>query len=194
MPRRSVDFAPNTYYHIYNRGVRLQSLFIEPTNYEYIIRSLGRIGKTCGISIIAYCLLPNHYHLLVYQEKETAAGELPKRVFGGYSRAVNRRYGWEGTLYEGRFKAKTVKDQDFLRHLCRYIHANPVKHGFVDDLEAWPWSNYLEWVGKRERTAVNRPLVDAVFGSGKAYADFVADYLAGFAAAEALNYLREWEN
>lgn len=162
MPRRKTSFNQDNFYHIYNRGALRRSLFIEETNYRYIIRRIKECAAACQLTCAAYCLLPNHYHLLVRQDGEIPVSELPKRLFGGYSRAVNNRYGWEGTIFEGRFKDRQVTDEDYLRHLCRYIHANPVKHGLVDDLEAWPWSNYLAWIRQSEDDTTPDPLISAL--------------------------------
>jgi putative transposase len=77
----------------------------------------------------------------------TQWGRLPQLVFNSYGKAYNKRYDHSGTLFEGRYKAKHVDSDCYLRHLCRYIHANPVKDGLVEHLEEWPYSNYLEWNG-----------------------------------------------
>jgi REP element-mobilizing transposase RayT len=132
-------FAKGQYYHLYNRGAGRQSLFIEESNYHYIQRRTKLYCRKFRLSVIAYCLLPNHYHFLIRQDGESLVSELPKRVFGGYSRAVNRKYGWSGTLFEGRFQSKLVDTDAYLLHLCRYIHANPVIHGIVDAPEDWPY-------------------------------------------------------
>ena len=193
MPRRLTSFAQDNYYHIYNRGARSRSLFIEDTNYHYIIRRLTECAYQCQITCIAYCLLPNHYHLLVHQDGEIPVSELPKRLFGGYSRAVNNRYGWGGTIFEGRFKDRRVTDEDYLRHLCRYIHANPVKHELVEDLEAWPWSDYATWIRKQHGGSTHNGLINALFGSPGAYRTFVEDYLVSLRSPDFLDYLEAWE-
>lgn len=172
MPRRKAEFVQHGYYHIYNRGAGRHKLFIEKDNYLYILRRTKKYTKEFDLTVIAYCLMPNHYHFLIRQDGNTSLGELPKRVFGGYSRAVNKRYGWSGTLFEGRFKAKTVTTDNYLYQLCRYINANPVKDGIVKRLEDWPYSNYLEWVGLRDGTLVDRQFVQEVFGDATSYRAF----------------------
>jgi len=84
-----------------------------------------------------------------------------------------------------------VLDEDHLLHLCRYIHANPVIHGIVDDVADWPYSNYLEWTGERPGTLVDRDLITAHFRNADAYRDFVADY-ARHCLPAGLDYLKEW--
>jgi putative transposase len=191
MPRRKVQFVQGHYYHIYNRGAGRHNLFIEQDNYLYVLRKMKGYLTEFSLAMIVYCLLPNHYHFLLRQDGLISAAELPKRLFGGYSRAVQRRYKWTGTLFEGRFEARHVGSENYLRHLCRYIHANPVKHGLVRRLEAWPYSNYLEWIGERDGTIVDHSFIQDMFGSGQEYRQFVQDYLITRKLPSGLEYLDE---
>ena len=138
---------------------------------------MKKYRREIDLSLIAYCLLPNHYHFLVRQDGEYPAGLLPQRVFNSYSKAYNKRYGHSGTLFEGTYKVVGVTAEAHLRHLCRYIHANPVKHGLVHNLDEWPYSNYLEWIGRRQGTLVDRKFVKDMFGGEAEYEEFVLDYL-----------------
>ena len=127
--------------------------------------------------MIAYCLMPNHYHFLVRQNSETRAGLLPQRAFNSYTKAYNVRYEHSGTLFERRYQAKAVQSYSHLLHLCRYIHANPVKDGLVTAPEDWPYSNYMEWIGKRESSLFEREFVLKHFPTSQTYIAFVEDYL-----------------
>ena len=189
MPRRTIQFEEGHYYHIYNRGAGRHNLFIEEDNYLYILRQMKKYAEEFCLMIIAYCLMPNHYHLLIRQDGDVSVGELPKRVFGGYSRAVQRRYEWTGTLFEGRYKARHVISDEYLRHLCRYIHANPVKDGIVRLLEEWPYSNYMEWVGLRNGTLVDHDFIRDMFESREQYKRFVQDILLTRNLPDVLDYL-----
>ena len=121
--------------------------------------------------------LHNHYHFLVRQDGEHAAGLLPQRVFNSYSKAYNKRYDHSGTLFETPYKVKLVESDTHLLHLCRYIHSNPVKDGLVSDPSDWPYSNYLEWVGLRNGTLYDRDFVQEHFPTVSQYRDFVMDDL-----------------
>ena len=179
MPYRKVQFAEGQFYHIYNRGVGRQPIFREDENYLFLLRRLKKYAGALDVAIIAYCLIPNHYHLLVRQDGEEPAGRLPQRVFNSYTKAFNKRYSRTGTLFEGPFRAIHVDRDDYLLHLCRYIHANPVKHGLVSELGQWPYSNYLEWVDAREGMLVDRAFVRERFPVAGLYRQFVLDYLGG---------------
>ena len=171
-PRRP-PFIQNHYYHIYNRGAHGELIFREEENYYYVIDRIKRYIIEFDLRIVAYCLMPNHYHMLVCQDSEQKAGLLPQRIFNSYTKAYNIKYGHSGTLFEGPYKAVQVTQESHLRHLCRYIHANPVKNGLVNNLEDWPFSNYLDWIGKRQGTLVDRDFVVGMFNSGVEYQEFV---------------------
>jgi len=126
---------------------------------------------------ITHCLMPNHYHFLVRQDGKKPAGLLPQYLFNSYTKAYNNLYGHSGTLFEGHYHSKPVEKQSYLLHLCRYIHANPVKDGFVDHPGDWPYSNYLEWIGKRRGTLVDRQFVKEYFPTTESYVEFVSDYI-----------------
>ncbi len=169
MPRRKIQFAPGHYYHIYNRGAGRQPIFVEEKNYLYLLHLLKQVTAECHASVIAYCLLPDHYHWLLRQDGDTPIRDVPKRVFGSYTQALNRAYERSGVLFEGAYQAIAVETDEYLHHLCRYIHANPVRHGIVDDIELWPYSNYLEWIGKRNGTLVDKDFIQRHFQSAQAY-------------------------
>lgn len=177
MRLKRADYQPGRYYHIYNRGAHRQSIFREYANYIFVLEKIKEYSQKFAITLIAYCLLPNHYHFLLRQDGEQPASLLPQRVFNSYTKAFNKRYEHSGTLFEGNFKAKLVRDDSYLLHLCRYIHANPMKHGLVDDLEDWSYSNYLEWVGLRNGKLVDRAFVVDFFPELGQYRAFVMDYL-----------------
>jgi REP element-mobilizing transposase RayT len=177
VPRRRPDYCKGRFYHFYNRGAHRVSLFRESDNYTFVLRKVKKHARTLDLSVIAYCLMPNHYHLVVRQDAEHAARFLPQWVFNSYSKAYNRRYDHSGTLFEGPYKVVPVEDEGHLLHVCRYIHANPVTHGLVAEVEAWPYANYLEWIGQRAGTLVDHAFVRDHFPSPAAYREFVEDYL-----------------
>ncbi len=131
---------------------------------------------------------------LIRQDGDQAAGLLPQRVYNSYSKAYCKRFGHRGTLFAGNYRAKPVEQEGYLLHLCRYIHANPVIHGLVEDVVDWPYSNYLEWIGERAGRLVDREFVEAHFPTPEQYRAFVAEYVAERRLPEELaSYLREWE-
>jgi putative transposase len=179
MAPRKFRFVSGGYFHVYNRGAARQSIFLRDENYLYLLRLLKKIAAECAVTVIAYCLLPNHYHWLLRQDGEIAAGKVPTRVFGSYSQAFNKALTRSGTLFEGPYQCIMVESDEYLRHLCRYIHANPVRHGLADAPDLWPYSNYLEWIERRPGTLVDRPFVRANFIDPQQYITYVNSYLTG---------------
>ena len=200
MPRREIPFVPDQYYHFYNRGNNRQVVFFEAENYVYFLKGIKRylLGT---VEVIAYCLMPTHYHLLVkvlpLQTSEvfipirgratsevSGRGEVSKQMslamqkfLISYTKAINKRFERTGALFQGQFQAKPVTTYKHLLTLCAYIHANPVKDGLAAAPEMWDFSNYLEWLGLRNGTLVNREFIRENFGTGEEYKKFVAEYI-----------------
>jgi len=157
--------------------VSQSALFRETTNYLYVLEKIQKYRHESNLTVIAYCLMPTHYHFALRQEGDQPAGNLPQLVFNSYSKAYNLKYGHSGTLFEGRFCAKVIDTPGYLLHLCRYIHGNPVKDGLVADPADWPWSNYLEWIGERNGSLVDRDFIKTQFGDAANYQKSLALYL-----------------
>ncbi|MFW6115929.1 MAG: transposase [Chloroflexota bacterium] len=179
MPRRTTEFAVGHYYHIYNRGAGKENIFRDQENYHYAVGLLEQYAHQLQVFVVAYCLMPNHYHLLLRQDGAQPAGLLPQLVFNRYTKAFNKRYARTGTLFEGRYQSVWVDKIEYLFHLCRYIHANPVKARLVSRPEDWAFSNYLEWIDARDGTLVDQDFVAESFPEPARYREFVADYVDG---------------
>lgn len=179
MPHRRTDFMQGEYYHIYNRGIDGQDIFRSHDNYIFALQRIKRYTRELDIAVIAYCLMPNHYHLLVRQDGDEPAGRLPQRVFNSYTKAFNRQHDRSGTLFQGRYRSVHVDNDAYLLHLCRYVHANPVLAGLVRQPADWAYSNYREWAGMRKGTLVDRAFIREFFPEVPAYRAFVQDYITG---------------
>ena len=165
------------YYHIYNRGARGLKIFREPRNYLFAISKFREYSLVNDIKVIAYCLMPTHYHILVRQDGDKPAGNLPQSVFNSYSKAYNKMYSRSGTLFEGRFRAKPVQTSAHLLQLCRYIHGNPVKDGLVRDPADWKYSNYLNWIDEKHTSLVDRDFIESQFDGVEGYKKVLFQYL-----------------
>jgi putative transposase len=188
MPPRP-PYVQGHFYHFYNRGAHRVSIFREADNYVFVMRKLKHYCSKLNLTPIAYCLMPNHYHLLVRQDGDTPAGLLPQRIFNSYTKAYNKRYEHTGTLFEGNYRVAEIETESHLISLCRYIHANPVKDGIVDDVTEWPYSNYLEWVQARCGTLVDRAFIKQYYPTADAYRQEIQSYLHDRKQIAALAYL-----
>jgi putative transposase len=187
MPRRQTPFVQGLYYHIYNRGNNRQSIFFQPENYLYF---LGRVKKYIVplAKVVSYCLMPTHYHLLLRVEKTSEFSKNSEvysakvsnammRLSVSYTKAINKRFSRVGVLFQGKFQAKPIQTYSHLLNLCVYIHANPVKDGLVALPEDWIYSNYLEWLGQRDGTLVDREFIQEHFGSPDEYQELVIQFV-----------------
>jgi REP element-mobilizing transposase RayT len=161
------------YYHTYNRGCNRERIFASADNYLYLLKQIKRFLPASSVSVIAYCLMPNHYHFLFRSETDHAIGRFIQRLFSTYTQAFNRQRGRSGTLFEGRAKSVVVEDEQYAIHFCRYIHLNPVVAGLVKRPEDWPYSNYLEWISQRVGTLIDRDFVQAYYTKPDEYEAFI---------------------
>ncbi len=176
MPYRGDELVQGHYYHVYNLGAGGGLLFFNPGNYEYCLRLVKRHFQKYGAPVIAYCMMPNHYHFLLRQETDVPLSKFINVLFSAYVQAVNRQQGRRGTLFAGRFRHVCVDREEYLVHLCRYVHLNPVKAKLVSHPDDWPYSNYLEWIGQRAGTLKDETFIRERFPNPEAYRQFVADY------------------
>ncbi|MEZ4865824.1 MAG: transposase [Caldilineaceae bacterium] len=177
MPQKRPPYLAGKYYHFYNRGRSRLSIFHGDSDYLQVLYKIKEYLQKFELTMIAYCLMPNHYHFLVRQDGELRAGLLPQSIFNSYAKSYNHRYKHSGTIFEGNYRVKLVDRIDYLLHLCRYIHANPVKDGIAANLTLWPYSNYLEWIEARDGTIVDRAFVHTYFQNPVEYTAFVQNYI-----------------
>ena len=161
------------YYHTYNRGCNRERIFASADSYLYLLKQVKRFLPASSVSIIAYCLMPNHYHFLFHSDTDDAVGRFIQRLFSTYTQAFNRQQRRSGTLFEGRAKSVEVEDEQYAIQLCCYIHLNPVVARLVKRPEDWPYSNYLEWIGQRVGTLMDRDFVQAYYTRPDEYAAFI---------------------
>ena len=174
MPRRDIQFCSGEFYHLYNRGNNLEPIFFERENYLFFLRQLRQYLLPV-LDVIAYCLMPTHYHLLVRLTDDDLSHRM--QLFSiSYTKAMNKRYDRVGALFQGAFQAKRVDSDAYLAHLSRYIHLNPMLAGYGSSPEEWEFSSYAEYLGLRDGSLPVPEIVLAQFPSREAYQAFVEDY------------------
>ena len=134
-------------YHVTSRGDRREAIFEDDEDRLLFLRTLAEVVERFHWLCHAYCLMTNHYHLLV----ETPDGNLSKgmrHLNGVYTQATNRRHARTGHLFQGRFQGILVDKDPYLLELTRYVVLNPVRGGMVRQPENWPWSSYRAMTGK----------------------------------------------
>lgn len=174
MAQRTTKFIKGEFYHIYNRGCGRERLFKSPENYRFLQRKLFTYSKDLKITIVAHCLMPNHYHLLLRQDEDTSAGYFVRQVFNSYTKAFNKMYARSGTLFEGPFKSKHIDDESYFLYLCRYIHRNPLEAHLVMNIADWEYSDYQIWIHSPADDALASEFIRGYFTSPAQYEEFVA--------------------
>ena len=137
----------NAYYHVMNRGAGRQMIFNDETDYQVFLSTLEEAHRQFGIEIHAYCLMGNHYHLLIKTPRANLS-RVMRHLNGLYTQRYNRRNKTDGALFRGRYKAILVDSDAYLLHLSKYIHLNPLEAELVDKLEQYPWSSYPAYIGQ----------------------------------------------
>ncbi len=155
-------------YHVMNRGRGRQCVFPSEEYYKDYLQCLSEANKRFGIEVLAYCLMGNHYHLLI----KTPRGNLSRamrHIDGLYTQRYNRRKGTDGSLFRGRYKAVVVDASNYLLQVSRYIHRNPIelKKPLVNSLEEYPWSSFAAYLNLAKAPAwLNR---ESVYGELDCY-------------------------
>ncbi len=138
-PRREV--SGGHIYHVLNRGVRKSVLFECSAEYEQFQQLMCRAAQRVSMRVLAYVLMPNHWHLVLWPECDGALSAYVQWLAGTHARSINARYGHVGAAYQRRFTSVPVRDALHLLTVLRYVESNPVRAGLVRDAEAWPWSS-----------------------------------------------------
>ncbi|OGZ33768.1 MAG: hypothetical protein A3I88_02975 [Candidatus Portnoybacteria bacterium RIFCSPLOWO2_12_FULL_39_9] len=150
------EFFPGEYYHIYNRGNAKQNIFLHEEDYIYYLQRLRKAKDKQKVSLICYCLMPNHLHLLLRQDSEMPISKFISILHIGYSMYFNEKYTRVGHLFQSRFQDKHIDKDEYLLYLASYIHLNPVVDGLVKKPEDYQWSSYQDYIGLREGTLCDK--------------------------------------
>ena len=148
MPRRPrIELAG--YYHIINRGVAQMAVFKEPADYEYFEELMCFYMQSYGITLHNYCLMGNHYHLLI-ETREENLSKFMRQLNMNYAIYFNKKYKRVGHLWQGRFKSWYVTDEAYLYTLMCYIEQNPLKANMVKNMEEYPYGSYCYFLNYKE--------------------------------------------
>lgn len=139
----------NACYHVMNRGRSRQRIFHDDRYFEEFLNTLEEAHQRFGLQVLCYCLMSNHYHLLV-KTPEANLGRAMRHINGVYTQRYNRLKKSDGSLFRGRYKAISVEEDSYQLQLSRYIHRNPIDAGMVKQLENYPWSSYPFYIKNKK--------------------------------------------
>jgi len=178
-------YAEQSYYHVYNRGVNKRLIFRDDEDYAVFMSLLKRyldpqniskekyyrpfISYSDDLKLRAFCLMPNHFHLLIFQYSPDAMQKFMKSLMTAYTMYFNKKYKRVGHLFQDRYKASIIQTDSYLLHISRYIHLNP------ENYRAWPYSSLQYYLGDKSSTWVDHQPVLELF-EGSSYIGFIQDY------------------
>jgi putative transposase len=191
---RTIPFIQNGFYHVYNRGVDRRTVFFRFGHYlrfQQTIRSILLTGSAAQrlvhnqslalnskVDLLAYCLMPNHYHLLIYQKADGGITEFMQKLDTSYTKYFNLNNNRIGHLFEHAFRAKIIEADEVLLHVSRYIHLNPVIKHLVDVPQEWRWSSYQEYITPTPNPLCETGTILNYFTSPAKYREFVESTIA----------------
>ena len=191
MPKRNrvKIYGSDQYYHIYNRGVNRQDIFLEPEDRFYFLSLFKRYLSNdpendshnrsfpkfdSEVELVAFCLMPNHFHLLVYLKEPEGIVHLMRSVMTAYTMYFNKKYRRTGGLYEGIFLASRITNDGYLWHVSRYIHLNPLDIGM--DFRQYPYSSIDYFLGNKNANWLHPDKLIQTKQEKEQYLEFVSDY------------------
>lgn len=219
MPIRNIPLVTNEYYHVYNRGVERRPTYLRSSDYQEALSGMSyyrfkqppqrlsylkrlnpeiradilstlRQEEEILVRIIAFCYMPNHFHLLLQQVAEDGISTFLRRWTNSYTRSFNTKYQRVGPLFQGNFQAVRVESTEQLVHLSRYIHINPVVSAVIREsqLETYRWSSLPEYLSSK--IDISEPqLILEQFKSVTEYQSFLRDRISFGKELELIKHL-----
>ncbi|MCX6156267.1 MAG: transposase [Candidatus Kapabacteria bacterium] len=148
----------NQFYHIFNRTNNHEALFRTRDNYIFFLKKF-KFYMIDACEVIAYCLMPTHFHFLLYINDELLFPVNFRKFLISYSKAFNKAYDRNGSLFQQNYKSILIEKQEYLINLATYIHQNPVRSKLVDKAYEWEFSSYLDYIDLRKGTLPNKKLI-----------------------------------
>lgn len=203
---RNIKIAPGEYYHIFNRGMNKQNIFLSKYDYirflltlmflqssvvitnikrmidYYVQHSVLHIEETERqkiirnryIEIVSFCLMPNHFHIIVKEVDEGGISRYMQRVLNSYTKYFNKKYDKSGHLFQGPYKAVHIKDDRQLLYLSTYIHKNPTELSVWKNKEIdYPWSSFQDYRNNRWIGLIETGIISEQFKNSEDYVNFV---------------------
>lgn len=165
MPRNARIVLPRYPHHVVQRGHNGQRIFLRDNDRLYYLSNLIEWKEKLGCRIYAYCLMPNHAHLIIDPgDSTTSLGLLMKRVSGRHTRYFNRNEARRGTLWEGRYHSSPIDVDSYLMACSKYVELNPVRAGIVQRPEEYRWSSYQHKAGYVTREWISEDSVYLALG------------------------------
>lgn len=187
MPTRNTRkiYGAEQYYHVYTRGINKSTVFHDKKDYEFFLSLFKRylsdkpsLSKArvpyswygLRISLVAYCLMTNHVHMLIYQKDSKAMAELMHSIMTSYSMYYNKKYKHYGPVFQSRYLASQIDEDNYLEHISRYIHLNP------KDWQNYKYSSIDYYTSGKHAEWLKPKPITQIFNGREEYINFLKDY------------------
>lgn len=177
MPRGPRFVFPNAFYHVFNRGINKQPIFLSEADYLFFLRKLQQLKEKYDHSIYAFCLMPNHFHISI-QTRKIPVSKIMSSLTTSYSMYFNGTYKHFGPVFQNRFKSILIENDPYFFKLSQYIYLNPVKAGLVSDPRNYPYSSIKEALGLEPLKLLDSDIIRLIGetkSSQKEYEKFIYD-------------------
>lgn len=178
MPRGPRFVFQNAFYHVFNRGINKQPIFLSPNDYKFFLKKLHALKEKYDYSLYAMCLMQNHFHLSI-QTRKVPISTILSSLTTSFSMYSNRTHGHVGPVFQNRFKSILIENNTYFIALSRYIYLNPVKVGLVSDPLLYPYTSMREAVGKEPFHFLDSDLVRLVGETKTSQKDYEKFIYAG---------------
>ncbi len=195
MPKRKESLLNGQIYHIFNRGVEKRKVFLNNKDYNRFLEALSHYSSNElkfstksklspkkleskgieSVEVLGYCLMPNHFHFLLRQKVDDGISKFVRNLLNSYTKYFNIKNDRVGPLFQGRFKAVMIDNDEQLIHVSRYIHLNPLIANLVFDIESYQWSSYKTYLGLERSDFVKTATILELFRSKEDYKKFILD-------------------
>ncbi len=170
MPRSARKKSQTGIYHVMLRGIDKRDIFLTQNDYKKFLQYIELAKEKSEISLLAYCLMTNHLHMLLKEGKEEI-GNFIRRIAVGYAQYHNRNHGRTGHLFQNRYQGEPVNDEKYLLVVSRYIHQNPLKAGIVKNIKDYKWTSYNDYLINKS-TITDKDILEGYFINTESFIEF----------------------
>jgi len=171
MPRKPRIEYKGALYHILNRGIRRETIFIDSGDYKRFMDNMVETQGKYPFICYGYVLMPNHFHLII-EKADVSLGTVMKSLLSRYALYFNKKYNRTGPLFQGRYHSFLCQKENYLLMLVRYIHQNPVRAGLVSKMDKWYWSSLRTYMGEKAQIEIDVDFILDMFGGNNKLESF----------------------
>lgn len=173
MPRKARSIYQNGFFHIMVQGINKEYIFNKNYQKNEYVKLMKKYNSEQKVKIIAYCIMDNHVHILMYTDNISNISDYMKKLNGGYGKYYNKISQRVGFVYRNRYQSQFITDINYLKKCINYIHLNPVKANIVNDVKQYKYSSYNQYINKKDEDIIDLKLIKDIYESE----NFIEEFL-----------------